>query len=156
MESEYGWVCGTCGMANPPDVVACDQCRKMRDQADETMVGSPTEDGDGDGGATATAETTVAAPETWGRPKRSVERPMGPGRILVVYQSADTGAEVDPVDIFRDVAEDGARRATLGQQALSLAVMPLRHAQGFMGRAGSGFETKNAVAVLYETPDAPR
>jgi hypothetical protein len=30
-----------------------------------------------------------------------------------------------------------------------MASSPLRHAQSFMGREGSGYETKTSVAVVY-------
>ncbi len=36
-----------------------------------------------------------------------------------------------------------------GQRIVSLAATPLRHAQAFIGRQGSGYETKISVAVVY-------
>ena len=33
---------------------------------------------------------------------------------------------------------------------LSMTAMPLRHAGAMWGQEGSGYETKGAVAVLYE------
>jgi len=32
---------------------------------------------------------------------------------------------------------------------VSLAATPLRHSQSFLGRQGSGYETKISVAVVY-------
>jgi hypothetical protein len=47
----------------------------------------------------------------------------GPNQSIVVYSSGDVGAET--------------------------AAVPVRHAQGFMAREGSGYETKFSVAVVY-------
>jgi hypothetical protein len=78
----------------------------------------------------------------------------GPDQLLVVYQPDDVSVELDPVTIFSQIADDAAARAEDGFRIISLTSMPLRHAGTYLGQEGSGFETKVAVAVLYER--APR
>lgn len=73
----------------------------------------------------------------------------GANQTIVVYTSDDTGGEVDPVAFYAEIAADAAQRAATGQRIVSMAAVPLRHAQGFMAREGSGYETKAAVAVVY-------
>jgi hypothetical protein len=75
--------------------------------------------------------------------------PAGAGQTIVVYISADTGEEVDPLALYGEIAGDAAERAAAGQRIVSMAAVPTRHAQGFMARQGSGYETKLAVAVVY-------
>jgi hypothetical protein len=75
----------------------------------------------------------------------------GANQTIVVYVSPDTGEEVDPLALYGEIAEDAARRAEAGQRIVSVAAVPMRHAQGFVARQGSGFETKLAVAVIYVT-----
>ena len=73
----------------------------------------------------------------------------GNGQSIVVYVSPDTGNEVDPMAIYAEIARDATRRATLGERIVSVAAVPTRHAAAFLGREGSGYETKVAVAVVY-------
>ena len=73
----------------------------------------------------------------------------GANQTIVVYVSPDTGEEVDPMAIYGDIARDAAARAGAGQRIVSMAAVPTRHSQGYMSRAGSGYETKLAVAVVY-------
>jgi hypothetical protein len=78
------------------------------------------------------------------------EFPAGPDHTIVVYQPGDLGAELDPVAIFAAVAADAEARAPSGHRILSVTSMPLRHAGTAFGQEGSGYETKVAVAVVYE------
>ena len=80
---------------------------------------------------------------------QSNEFSAGAGQTIVVYVSDDTSDEVDPDTMYGEIAEDAAARLLNGQRLVSLAASPLRHAQSFMGREGSGYETKIAVAVVY-------
>lgn len=73
----------------------------------------------------------------------------GPNQTMVLYRPADTAEEVDPLAIFTGVAADAADRAASGWHIVSTAVMPLRHAATFMGRDGSGYQTKTSVLVVY-------
>ncbi|MGH2463934.1 MAG: hypothetical protein ACRDGI_00585 [Candidatus Limnocylindrales bacterium] len=66
-----------------------------------------------------------------------------------MYVSADTSDEVDPAALYGEIASDAAARLLKGQHIVSLAATPLRHSQSFMGRQGSGYETKISVAVIY-------
>jgi len=77
------------------------------------------------------------------------EFPAGAGQTIVVYVSNDTSDEVDPGSLYGEIAQDAAARSLKGQRIISLAATPLRHAQGFMSRQGSGYETKVSVAVVY-------
>ncbi|MGH2406662.1 MAG: hypothetical protein ACRDF7_01100 [Candidatus Limnocylindrales bacterium] len=78
-----------------------------------------------------------------------VEFDAGGGQSIVVYVSADTGSEVDAAGFYAEIAADSARRAAQGQRIVSVAAVPTRHAQAFVARQGSGYETKLAVAVVY-------
>jgi hypothetical protein len=73
----------------------------------------------------------------------------GPNQAIVVYTSADTASEIDPAATYRDIAADAAGRAAGGWRIVSTAALPIRHAQAFMGRGGSGYETKMAAVVVY-------
>lgn len=75
----------------------------------------------------------------------------GANQTIVVYISADTSEEVDPLVLYRHIADDAATRAGSGQRIVSMSSVPLRHAQAFIAREGSGFETKVAVTVVYAT-----
>ena len=75
----------------------------------------------------------------------------GANQTIVVYVSADTGEEVDPLALYGEIAEDAERRSGAGQRIVSVAAVPVRHAQAYMSRQGSGYETKLAVAVVYTT-----
>jgi hypothetical protein len=77
------------------------------------------------------------------------ELPAGDGQTIVVYEPLDTSVEVDPVAIFDWVAGDAAGRAAHGWRLVSLDTMSLRHSALFMGREGSGYESKVAVICLY-------
>jgi hypothetical protein len=74
----------------------------------------------------------------------------GPDQVIVLYQPADVSVELDPVGIFSRLAEDAAARAASGFRIVSMTAMGLRHAGTYLGQEGSGFETKVAVAVVYE------
>jgi hypothetical protein len=73
----------------------------------------------------------------------------GNGQTIAVYVSPDTGDEVDPTAIYAQIAKDAAQRAAAGERIVSIAAVPTRHSAAFMGREGSGYETKVAVAVVY-------
>ena len=73
----------------------------------------------------------------------------GPNQSIVVYLSPDTGGEVDPTALYGEIAQDAAQRALSGQHIVSMAAVPVRHAQGLLAIQGSGFETKVAIAVVY-------
>jgi hypothetical protein len=73
----------------------------------------------------------------------------GNGQSIVVYISPDTGGEIDPVGLYGTIAQDAAQRAAAGQRIVSVAAVPTRHSGAFIGREGSGYETKFAVAVVY-------
>ncbi|HLX35116.1 MAG TPA: hypothetical protein VKR30_07720 [Candidatus Limnocylindrales bacterium] len=77
------------------------------------------------------------------------EIPVSPDRLVVVYQPPDTGSEVDPVSVLTLIAGDAGRRAPNGWELASLTSMNLRHAALFMGRQGSGFESKVAIIAVY-------
>ena len=78
--------------------------------------------------------------------------PAGPNQTLVAYLSDDTSDEIDPTQMFGEVAADAQNRAASGWSIVSIAALPTRHAQAFLGREGSGYETKAAVAVVYSHP----
>ena len=87
---------------------------------------------------------------------RQIELEAGPDHVLVLYLPADVSSELDPVAIFKEIAADAGERASSGLRMLSMTSMPLRHAGVAFGGGGSGYETKVAVAVLYERwPVAP-
>jgi hypothetical protein len=73
----------------------------------------------------------------------------GASQTIVVYVSNDTADEVDPAQLYGEIAGDAAARLLKGQHIVSLAATPLRHSQSFLGRQGSGYETKISVAVVY-------
>jgi hypothetical protein len=73
----------------------------------------------------------------------------GPNQTIVLYSSGDTGAELDPGVLYRQIATDAELRAVGGWRIVSIAEIPLRHGGTFMGLEGAGFETKASVAVVY-------
>lgn len=75
----------------------------------------------------------------------------GPNQVIVVYSSGDVGAEIDPAAAYQAIAKDAEQRALAGWRIVSTAAVPVRHAQAFMGREGSGYETKFSVSVVYAT-----
>jgi hypothetical protein len=75
----------------------------------------------------------------------------GPNQSIVVYASSDTGSEIDPAALYQAIAQDAETRAQSGWRIVSIAAVPIRHAQAFLGREGSGYETKFSVAVVYAT-----
>lgn len=91
---------------------------------------------------------SVSTGETYGI--SSEEFDAGPDHVIVLYRPPDTGSELDPGWIFGQIAADATARATSGLRMLSMTTMPLRHAGTAFGQEGSGYETKSAVAVLYE------
>jgi hypothetical protein len=82
---------------------------------------------------------------------QKAEYEAGPSQAIVVYSPEDTGAEIDPVAVFGEVADDARERAARGWRIVSTAALPTRHAQAFMGREGSGYDTKMSVVVVYAT-----
>lgn len=84
----------------------------------------------------------------------SQEFAAGPSQRIVVYQPPDTGMELDPTAIFGGIAEDAADRARRGQDLVSLTTQDLRHSGLFMGRQGSGYESKVAVIAVYRDASA--
>ena len=73
----------------------------------------------------------------------------GPYQSIVVYSSGDMGAEIDPAAMYQAIAKDAEQRALAGWRIVSTAAVPVRHAAAFLGREGSGYETKFSVAVVY-------
>jgi hypothetical protein len=73
----------------------------------------------------------------------------GEGQAVVVYQSDDTGTEIEAASLLVAIAADAAQRARQGRRIVTMTSIPLRHSGAFMGREGSGFETKVAVVVVY-------
>jgi hypothetical protein len=82
----------------------------------------------------------------------SVVLEAGPNQIIVVYSPADTAAEVDVAAAYGAVAADAADRSASGWRIVSTTAVTTRHAQAFMGREGSGYETKMSVVVVYSKP----
>jgi len=82
----------------------------------------------------------------------SVVLEAGPNQIIVVYSPADTAAEVDVAAAYRAVATDAADRSASGWRIVSTTAVTTRHAQAFVGRGGSGYETKMSVVVVYSKP----
>lgn len=78
------------------------------------------------------------------------ELPAGPDHVIVVYRPEDAGTEIDALSIFSAIAADAKARAETGLRILSMTSMPLRHAGTAWGNDGSGYQTRVAVAVLYE------
>jgi hypothetical protein len=78
------------------------------------------------------------------------EYPAGPDHVIVVYEPPDLGGEVDPANLVGWIAADARERAKSGLRMLSMTNFPIRHAGTAFGNDGSGFQTKLAVAVLYE------
>jgi hypothetical protein len=83
---------------------------------------------------------------------QSNQFPIGGNQVIVVYESDDTGNELDPYAIYSQIAADAAVRANQGWRLISLASTALRHAQAYVGRSGSGYETSAAIAVVYAIP----
>jgi hypothetical protein len=77
------------------------------------------------------------------------ELSAGPNQKIVVYVSDDTGVEIDPAGLYGAIAQDAEARAASGWRIVSTAAVPVRHAGTFLGRDGSGYETKVSVAVVY-------
>jgi hypothetical protein len=75
---------------------------------------------------------------------------VGPDQVIVLYVPPDTGNEVDPVAIFGHIAADAAKRDRDGMRIASMHSMALRHGGVYLGRNGSGFETRVAVVAVYE------
>ena len=73
----------------------------------------------------------------------------GSDQLCVTYVSEDTSGEVDPAALFGEIAADATARAQAGLHIVSMAAVPLRHAGVYLGRTGSGYESKVAVAVIY-------
>jgi hypothetical protein len=80
-----------------------------------------------------------------------IEFSAGPNQTIVVYSSGDTSAEIDPAAVYQAIAKDAEQRALSGWRIVSTAAVPVRHAAAFLGREGSGYETKFSVSVVYAT-----
>jgi hypothetical protein len=80
------------------------------------------------------------------------EYQAGSTQAIVVYSPDDTGSEIDPVAVYGEVAADAGEWAAKGWRIVSTAALPTRHAQAFMGREGSGYDTKMTVIVVYANP----
>lgn len=78
------------------------------------------------------------------------EYSAGPDHVIVVYQPPDLGSEIDPANLMGWIAADARERAASGLRLLSMTSMPLRHGGTVFGQEGSGYQTKVAVAVVYE------
>jgi hypothetical protein len=74
---------------------------------------------------------------------------IGLKQVMVVYISDDTGEEVDPITFYDEIAVDAQEYAQRGQRITAMSSAPLRHAGAFLGREGSGYETKLCVSVVY-------
>lgn len=72
----------------------------------------------------------------------------GTDQLIVVYLPDDTGDEIDAFGAYGEIADDARRR---GARIVSMTALPLRHRGALMSREGSGYQTKLAVAVVYET-----
>jgi hypothetical protein len=79
---------------------------------------------------------------------QSVDLDAGPNQTIVVYVPPDMGTELDPEAIWTEVGADASSRANGGWHIVSATVMPLRHS-GTAFAAGSGFETKVSIVVVY-------
>ena len=75
----------------------------------------------------------------------------GPTQKIVVYVTNDTGTEIDAAAVYALVAADAETRAASGWKIVAMSSLPLRHGGTFLGRDGSGFETKISVSVAYAT-----
>jgi hypothetical protein len=74
----------------------------------------------------------------------------GPDHTVVLYLPPDAGVELDAMGLMAEISADAAARAARGLRILSMTTMPLRHAGTYFGQEGSGFQTKVAIAVVYE------
>jgi len=74
----------------------------------------------------------------------------GPDHTIVVYMPPDLGVELDAIQLLAEIADDAGARAGRGLRILSMTTMPLRHAATVFGQEGSGYETKVAIAVVFE------
>jgi len=77
------------------------------------------------------------------------EIPVSPDRLIVLYLPADTGNEIEPVELYTQIGADAGRRAGSGWELASLDSLSLRHTAAYLGREGSGYESKVAVTALY-------
>ena len=77
---------------------------------------------------------------------------VGLNQIFVVYISDDTGGEVDPITFYADIARDAQQYAEKGYRIVAMAAAPLRHSGAWIGREGSGYQTKISVTVVYAGP----
>ena len=73
----------------------------------------------------------------------------GGGQTIVVYVSPDTGNQVDPTELFGEVATDAADRAARGERIVSITMSPTRHAAVLLGREGSSYVSEAAITVVY-------
>jgi len=77
------------------------------------------------------------------------EREAGDGQTIVVYQGDDTGTEIDAGALMDVVAADAAERDRRGRRIAAMTSIPQRHSGAYLGREGSGYETKTAIIVVY-------
>ena len=78
------------------------------------------------------------------------ELEAGPDQVIVLYVPPDDGGELDPSAIYGHIAADATKRDQDGMRIVSMHAMPLRHAGAYLGRNGSGFETRVAVVTVFE------
>jgi hypothetical protein len=81
-----------------------------------------------------------------------VEIAAGDRQTIVVYTSDDTGSEIDAPGLLAAIATDAATRERSGEAIVSMTAIPQRHAAAYLGRQGSGYETKVSIAVTYAAP----
>lgn len=81
-----------------------------------------------------------------------VEYQAGEDQKLVVYVSFDSGAPIDPAQIFGEIAIDAAGMEREGWRILSTTVMPMRQtgtAGNILFQSGGQYATQAAVVVAY-------
>ena len=79
----------------------------------------------------------------------------GPGQLVVLYQSADTGSDVPWVAFARDIAADAAHRAADGWRIVSESTFPLRQvgtAGNVLFQSGGQLATQLGTIVVYGKP----
>ncbi len=74
--------------------------------------------------------------------------PAGEDQTIAVYTSDDTGTEIDPPRLLAEIALDASQRDRDGMRIVSTAAVPRRNAGLFLGRHGSGVETKVSIVVV--------
>jgi len=76
----------------------------------------------------------------------------GPGQVLVVYTSGDTGGEVSVPAFARDISADAVLRAADGWRIVSESSFPVRQtgtAGNVFFESGGQFATQPSAIVVY-------